>query len=819
MNILQTEEAWTEDKTIQQLEIIFGHSNIVRQHDTKKISIKLKDALSVCKKNGFGDRPEAIILNNNVPYLLFEAKGKNGSIDLAVKEAKDYAEGIYKGGIRIPFILAVKENEIRLFYQKNNGEILICLNQNGNEIDFIPTKVEFQNLDKNEGRIVIETDEELSPEELQNFCNEINSSFHSNSIVESERAKLFTALLIALMNKTFVRQYLDNEGRLSIQEQYSNNKSKIYSRVATDLIKIIEDTEADKSITFSEKIKIIIEDDARAIWKITGDLLTKSDSKSFLTKLLNSAYLLGDIYETFYTYSGKNSMGQYFTPRHVVEFMVNITEQIRKREINFREDIVYDPACGVGGFLISAFKKGIHNARIEESKLAAEVMGLNGLFGVECASDVASIAKVNMLLRGDGKTGIIHANSLTHDIENHLDAMLKERRHKDSNNEYFIDRLIRPTLVLMNPPFPDKKEDPKAYEFILNSIKLASNGAYITALIPTSCILSKGNNKAGKLNESKFRIQALSNCQLKAVITLPQDLFYPKASINTSVVILQKTGLAHDTTIDTIFGRCSNDGFKPNKSTGIRTLQINKKFDNDLYYFEKVWLKDYLNGGALNIPLKFNVSKLTKEEVIAGHEWTPEARIIGRTICDDVVSNHKNIYSQFISLSINKDIYEGNVDYTKYENKVYKLDNQGIEKFKDTLIKRCGKSELTISDLFTHTNGNYKDDLALLENTGKVAIVSASEFNNGVLGYDDLPNNTKTFSGGISLAKNGKPCICRVQMNPCLLTGDVLFLKPNIYLNEKNLLILASIIEQKKWRYNYGRKATWDRIKNIKLFE
>ena len=61
-------------------------------------------------------------------------------------------------------------------------------------------------------------------------------------------------------------------------------------------------------------------------------------------------------------------------------------------------------------------------------------------------------------------------------------------------------------------------------------------------------------------NETLFRKKNLEKCQLKAVITLPADIFYPKANVNTSIVVLQKTNIPHDIKQTVIFSRCDDDG-------------------------------------------------------------------------------------------------------------------------------------------------------------------------------------------------------------------------------------------------------------------
>ena len=52
---------------------------------------------------------------------------------------------------------------------------------------------------------------------------------------------------------------------------------------------------------------------------------------------------IGSLYEHFFRYSGGNTIGQYFTPRHITEFMAKFVEVSA-------DDIVIDVSCGTGGF-------------------------------------------------------------------------------------------------------------------------------------------------------------------------------------------------------------------------------------------------------------------------------------------------------------------------------------------------------------------------------------------------------------------------------------------------------------------------------------
>lgn len=99
-----------------------------------------------------------------------------------------------------------------------------------------------------------------------------------------------------------------------------------------------------------------------------------------------------------------NDLGEYFTPRQVVRLAVKILNP------QFGET-VYDPFCGTGGFLIEAFRHLGQQTR--QTNAAAKVLQQESVFGTEITS-TARIAKMNMILFGDGHSGVEQGDSLSH---------------------------------------------------------------------------------------------------------------------------------------------------------------------------------------------------------------------------------------------------------------------------------------------------------------------------------------------------------------------------------------------------------------------
>jgi type I restriction enzyme M protein len=221
---------------------------------------------------------------------------------------------------------------------------------------------------------------------------------------------------------------------------------------------------------------------------------------------------LGRLYETFFRYTGGNTIGQYFTPRHIAELMCELVD------IN-PGDRAFDPACGTGGFLIGALHRKA------------------SVFGLESEPTTAALCVVNMLLRGGDATGILRDNCLT-------------------RGDYPPERA---DCALVNPPFPHKKTDTPTADFIDRGLRSLKPGGLLAAIVPYSMLV----------RVREWHRQTLRRHSLRWVATLPQDLFSPYASFNTAIVVLQ-AGVPHgDRSV--FFARLTRDGFKLKKNIRVPT--------------------------------------------------------------------------------------------------------------------------------------------------------------------------------------------------------------------------------------------------------
>lgn len=144
----------------------------------------------------------------------------------------------------------------------------------------------------------------------------------------------------------------------------------------------------------------------------------------------------GVAFERFMEDFFRGKMGQYFTPREIIIFCIQM--------INLkRNDLIIDPACGSGGFLLNAMD---HIRRFAEKNYDEREawehwhkFAMNNLYGIEINDQIARVCKMNMIIHDDGHTNIISTDSLRP-----IDEITK--LNKAFKKDHF-------DILLTNPPF------------------------------------------------------------------------------------------------------------------------------------------------------------------------------------------------------------------------------------------------------------------------------------------------------------------------------------------------------------------------------
>lgn len=264
--------------------------------------------------------------------------------------------------------------------------------------------------------------------------------------------------------------------------------------------------------------------------------------------------VLADAFETFIDHALKGGQGQFFTPRNVVKMMVEILDPDDS-------EMIIDPACGSGGFIIESLRYIWNNiiARYRqmgwsESAIMEEKIDVANkcIRGIDKDYFLSKIAKSYMAIMGDGKGGVFCEDSL--ERPENWSTKTRQKIHIGDFN-----------VVLTNPPFGSKipvtgedklkqfdlahkwkynknnkiwekgklaeKEAPQIL-FIERCYQLLKYGGRMAIVLPEGIF---GNNLLGYI-----RNYLLEKGRILAIIDVPIETFMPNTATKTSILVFQK---------------------------------------------------------------------------------------------------------------------------------------------------------------------------------------------------------------------------------------------------------------------------------------
>lgn len=204
---------------------------------------------------------------------------------------------------------------------------------------------------------------------------------------------------------------------------------------------------------------------------------------------------LGRFYGEFMHYSGGDgqTLGIVLTPKHITELFCELVDLKPT-------DVVLDPTCGTGGFLVAAMHKMLADAQNDNQRIQIR---RNQLHGIELQPHMFTIATTNMILRGDGKSNLLNTDFFADTAQKH--------------------QLIGATVGMMNPPYSQgSKKNPQLYEisFVEHLLDSLAPEGKCVVIVPQSTFTGKTKD------EQAFKDSIMKNHTLEGVITLNKDTFY-----------------------------------------------------------------------------------------------------------------------------------------------------------------------------------------------------------------------------------------------------------------------------------------------------
>lgn len=229
-------------------------------------------------------------------------------------------------------------------------------------------------------------------------------------------------------------------------------------------------------------------------------------------------HLFGEIYETILKelQSAGNS-GEFYTPRAITQF---ITQMVDPK----LGEIVFDPACGTGGFLVNAIE---HIRKNEVNSIEDRLILQKSIKGTELKPLPHMLALTNLILHDIEVPDIVYDDALSRELTS-------------------ITQKDRVDCILANPPFGGTVTDgmetnfPSTYRtresadlFLILMIQYLKNNGRAGIVLPDGSLTGDGV-------KARIREKLLTDCNLHTIIRLPNSVFQPYASVATNLLFFTK---------------------------------------------------------------------------------------------------------------------------------------------------------------------------------------------------------------------------------------------------------------------------------------
>ena len=288
--------------------------------------------------------------------------------------------------------------------------------------------------------------------------------------------------------------------------------------------------------------------DAKGVAWVVGQLQRGSLSKT-------PTDVVGDAFEVFAESKMAGEKGEFFTPGNVIDLAVTlIGPQPRER--------ICDPACGSGRFLIAsmrhvwdAMERGPewHGLPNDEMMKAKKEVASRYFYGIDKETDLVRIAKAYMTISGDGRSNVVHENTLHRASD--FNAMAKAKFVEGDSFKKF-------DCILTNPPYGTKakvlKDECESFDlghrWRLDSNNVWRKGAvkesdpYVLFIERCFSMLKEGGRLAIVLPETVFHAPTAAHLRhyiterstLRAVVSLPHNSFRPHCNAKTCLLVVDK---------------------------------------------------------------------------------------------------------------------------------------------------------------------------------------------------------------------------------------------------------------------------------------
>lgn len=699
-----------------------------------------QEIVNVFPEIGLGrDKPDFMMCLNSEPTVIIEAKNSAKKIDQAIKEAEDYANMINVTGkynIKIVVGAAGEEDYGYQFIVKyfKNGQ-WVELESYGYELTTIPSKREVElALISDDGTTSVTVPESA---EFIESAIELSSILRSAKIEAPLRPKVLGAIITALY-----------QGEIDIT---SGKELESINDLVSHAINESIDLDDEKKEKLLNALYLTSNDYERLSLKIQR-IISILKRLNIRAVLQTDTDFLGMLYEAFLRYGyDNNALGIVFTPRHITKFCVDLID-------SRVSDRIIDIASGTGGFLVAAFDKMMSYAT--GPKAVQKVK--QSLYGFDTNPTVWALATLNMFFRGDGKSHIENSNCFD------------EVNRKNVEGKF--------TRAFLNPPFSQDEEPER--DFIDAAMDTLEPSGLLACVVKAGIFADDDN--------ANWRQSFTKKHTVLAIISLPEDLFYPTAAPTS--IIIAKAHIPMKADEKVFLARVWNDGYT--KLKGKRVLQEGSQLPEIIDNYKKFLEEKTFNS---------NISTIIKgENIFNGEEFSPQ-KWLSQPKMNKIEEEEQQkavIMSIFQTVTAISDISSEVIeDYPMINNKFDDLE-YGIKK--------------PINYFFNVLNGKSSGEKNYI--TGSCPYISSGDLNNSVIRLVSDEENEVFQNGGITVTAFGQ---AYVQPWRFMARGNggssVRVLIPKYKMTFEDLVWFASQINIQKWRFFYGRMAIKKRLEKLEI--
>lgn len=506
-----------------------------------------------------GNKPDYVLYSSDSlePIAIIEAKKVGQSLEKALKQGVEkYAKPL---GVKIVFI--------------TDGLFIQAFHLDDNDYLYYNSELVTDFLSEKRIKLFIEGGSKIFSEqkvthskiELIKIFQEANDILRKDGLSEGrERFSEFSNLLFLKLISDIENQREERGEKRRLEEMYcwesyhEKNANELQQYINKIVLPRFDREYNHSSDIFNKKLLINKADNLKEIVNRISKLGNLLDTNSDIK---------GDAFEYFLknSISVGNDLGEYFTPRHIVKLMVDLLD------LKF-EETIYDPCCGTGGFLIEAFKN-IKN-KCKHTKKNIEILENHTVFGREI-STTSRIAKMNMIIMGDGHNNIEQKDSLEFPVKEKYDVCLTNfafSQKTDYGNFY---------------GFETSDANPIFMKHIYDSVKKDGRCAVV---VPEGLLFDTQKEYV------RIRKLLVEQANVYAVIRLHNFVFKPYTGQPTSIIFFEKG----KSTKKVWFFDVQEDGFKQTGSKkGRRKIQ-----EDDLIQLRQIWKEKLETDKSFFVPVK-----------------------------------------------------------------------------------------------------------------------------------------------------------------------------------------------------------------------